>query len=189
MTVFKNFLLPFVLGVFVVIISFPLVSKADFWGGGKTWDGHARVEYTPSVASYGYTNIYNAAVNNWRGLSSKVTITVGVGSHPNDDKYHVAETSTPNLLGRIVPYNGSEVGSTNYWAYVRVYIYDNTFNNFRFDEDERIGTATHEIGHSLKLAHPLSKSVSAVMHQYDDRDGVVSPTSYDISELRRKWGN
>lgn len=51
-------------------------------------------------------------------------------------------------------------------------------------EAERTSNATHEIGHSLKLAHPVG-NVTSVMKQ-----GIQSrgPSSYDKTELKNKWG-
>lgn len=183
----KRTILPFFLGLLIVTIAFPIISKADIWSGSKTWAGYTRLVYTPSVASFGYTSIYNEATNNWTGKSTKVTFSRGNGTHANDDKYHVANTSTPNLLGRIVPYNGNQVGTGNYWGYVRVYVYDNTFNKLNYSRSQRVATATHEVGHSLKLAHPSSSTVSSVMHQGSKK--ALKPTSYDVQELKRKWGN
>ncbi|RKJ50458.1 hypothetical protein D7X33_32605, partial [Butyricicoccus sp. 1XD8-22] len=68
--------------------------------------------------------------------------------------------------------------------YAKAYIYNNVMNNFNMTNSQRVSNATHEIGHTLKLAHPTDDSVVSVMRQ-----GIrsIGPTTYDYNELDRKW--
>lgn len=183
----KKYILPSILGIIAAVLLLPVLTNADIFRNGKTWEGNTRVEFTPSVSDYGYTSIYNQAMDNWRGISSNVTFTT-TGSHAYYDKYHVSTTSSDGLLGRIVPYisSGNTTNLNSEWGYVRVYVFENTFAENGYSNTDRLATATHEVGHSIKLAHP-SGDVSSNMNQGIGKPS--SPTSYDRSELRRKWGN
>ncbi|TKI57572.1 hypothetical protein E8L90_20090 [Brevibacillus antibioticus] len=174
------------LGIATLLLIVPIQSAlADYWGGGKTWAGVTVYEFDSSVYnySYDYGKVYNQAIRNWEGISSKVSFVSR--THENSDKYYVGETSIQGLLGRMDPYNGSRMASINSsWSSTKVHIFHNNMDAFNMSEAERISNATHEIGHSLKLAHPVG-NVTSVMKQ-----GIQSrgPSSYDQTELKNKWG-
>jgi hypothetical protein len=182
--------LVFVLSM-VLLGSVSMSVHADYWAGTKTWGGITVYNYDSSVSTYGYSTIYDDARTNWTGISSGVAFSNG--THTNADKYYVGITSSPTLLGQIIPYDGSgnSTSLTGSWHHVNVSIYDNTMDNYNMSRAERVGNATHEVGHSLKLAHPgsvnpLPSPVTSIMNQ-----GIqsIAPTSYDKQELKATWGN
>jgi len=59
-------------------------------------------------------------------------------------------------------------------------------NYYNMTTAQRTSNATHEIGHTLSLAHPTNTVVlESVM-----KTGIQStgPQTYDHNELKRKWG-
>ncbi|MBO9609666.1 MAG: hypothetical protein J7639_27165 [Paenibacillaceae bacterium] len=171
--------------VLLSFLSLASISYADYWSGSKTWGGTTIYQYDSSVSSYGYGPHYDAAIANWTSISSMVTFTSG--SHSNADKYYIGETSEAGLLGRIVAYNasGDPTSDNGNWHHVNVSGYHNNMESYSMSYAERISNLTHEVGHSLKLAHP-STSQTSVMNQ-----GIqsIGPSTYDQNELKAKWGN
>ncbi|WP_144941340.1 hypothetical protein [Paenibacillus sp. 32O-W] len=182
----KKYLSVTVVSIFVVVL-FSQIAFADIWGGNKYWNGITIVEYDDSVANYGYTEHYDEAMENWRNISSQVTLQKA--SHQYADRYYVGNTDDATLLGVVIPYtiSGKKLGYESNWSagYATAIIYDNTMNSYNMTYAQKVSNATHELGHTLKLAHPSSTQVS-VMNQ-----GIqsIGPTTYDKNELKRKWGN
>ena len=169
----------------VLLLSPVQNALADYWKGGKTWDGVTIYEFDSSVYDYkyDYENVYNSAISNWEGISSAVSFTEG--EHRYADKYYVGNSSVQGLLGRMDPY--SAVGLTSLdknWNYTKVHIFHNNMDSEGMTKAQRISNTTHEIGHSLKLSHP-TRNETSVMNQGIQK---IGPTSYDKSELRSKWG-
>lgn len=170
-------------------VFFSQVVSADLFSGGRT-SGIFEVYYDKSVSNYGYTTIYDDAYYQWNGITAKVSLSKTTSTTNYPDKYYVGETSTPGLLGQMTPYkkdsNGNIVKASldETWLYSTVAIYDNTMDSANMTRAERVGNATHEVGHTLSLAHP-SIVVESIMNQ-----GIqdIAPTTYDKDELRRKWG-
>ncbi len=184
-----KFYLP-VICILFFSLSLGQVVKADIYNGTKHWGGTTVVTFDSSVDSYGYRNTYNAAMNQWKNISSKVVFSVG--NHTNADRYYVGNSSDPTLWGTMFSY-GTATSLTNMhnnWHHARVWIYHNNMEAEKFDPDERIGNATHEVGHSLKLAHPgeLNQSIPPIPSIMNQGIQKIAPTTYDKSELRRKWG-
>jgi Zn-dependent peptidase ImmA (M78 family) len=108
----------------------------------------------------------------------------------NCDVIYDYTTSESGLLGQTFYYKkilGFEVNvshDSNY-DYARIFFYTNTFDTYNATDAQKTHTIAHELGHSVKLAHPTSVQ-TAVMNQ-----GLLSltVTDYDKSELKRKWGN
>ena len=171
---------------FLLLITPIQTALADYWKGGKTWGGVTIYEFDSSVYdyTYDYEDVYNQAISNWEGISSEVSFTEG--EHKYADKYYVGKSSIEGLLGRMDPYSASGITSLDKnWNYTKVHIFDNNMKSYGMTKAQRISNATHEIGHSLKLAHP-TQTVTSVMNQ-----GIqsIGPKSYDKSELKDKWGN
>lgn len=170
----------------ILLICFGITSVvyADIWSGGKYWDGVAIVQYDNSVSTYGYATNYDSAMGNWKNISSKVDLIKA--SHDAADIYYVGETASSTTIGRIIPYDsyGRVADLNSKWYRVTVHMYDNTMKSFNMTSAQITSNATHEIGHSLKLAHP-SGTIGSVMNQ-----GIqsIGPTVYDKNELKRKWG-
>jgi len=182
-----------------------VIRPLDTWCGGKTGNGTSATYYDASVSSsqwgFDYTSTFDQARAQWSGISSRVALNKTSSTANNPDKYYVGNTSSAGLLGLTTPYiyrNGVLVdGSQNLddvWEKTNVSIYDNTFQQNGFTATERLGTATHELGHSLKLAHPgqgscrvtaIPDGTTAVMVQGRKAYGVQQ---YDKRELKAFWG-
>jgi hypothetical protein len=140
-------------------------AKADIWSGTRVFYG---VKYTSSVTNtnfyangiwYSYAKVFDDARAEWQGHSG---ISIPKTEHGFADKYYIGSTSDPDTTGQIFPVNMSKFG----------YSYTNRF-----------ATATHEVGHSLKLKHTTSSDKS-VMIQGKKTYGAQT---YDYNELERKW--
>jgi len=116
------------------------------------------------------------------------------------DQYFVGTTASADLLGEQQKYKKDTSGAivvaqnNDEWHHSTIIIYDNVMDNKSMSTQERIGNATHEIGHSLKLAHPgegtervrsVPSGKVAIMQQ-----GIAGygPQEYDEVELKEKWG-
>ncbi len=138
-----------------------------------------------------YKNIFGSALSNWLAISSNINYSWGNSSNQSrDDEYYATTTSTAGLLGYTEPmkkilFINVDADVNENWDFCRVYIYTNQMDANNMTDAQKISNATHEIGHSLKLAHPTSSHTS-VMNQ-----GIqsIGPTDYDRSELISKWGN
>ncbi|RKP54416.1 hypothetical protein D7Z26_13775 [Cohnella endophytica] len=176
---------------------------AGAWPAGATtyWGGEASAikdaYYDGSVASYGWGSIFDSGRSNWGGISSKVSIgkTTSTANYP--DKYYVGQTSNANLWGFAPAYkkdaNGNIVlADVNYdtWLYCTVSAYENTI---KLNQPGGLTTSqtissvtTHEIGHTLSLGHSPSSETSVMVSAGATN---FSPTNYDKTELKSKWGN
>lgn len=167
---------------FLLIVS--TKAYADIWDGGKFMDGIAMVNFDSSVESYGYTAHYESAMENWNGITNNVHV-FKAGSHEAADVYYAGNSSVEGRLGIMIPYDryGRVVDVDRNWYRATSHIYDNNMKSYNMTKAQIISNATHEIGHTLKLAHP-SSSVRSVMNQ-----GIqsIGPTEYDKNELKRKW--
>lgn len=177
--------------VLVLCLSFLFLdsgnAKADLFSGTRAFYG---VKYTSSVytnftvngTSYSYAKVFDAAREEWQGHSG---ISIPKTEHGFADKYYVGSTSDPDTTGEIRPVNGyGDYTSLNSnWTYVNVYLYGNNMNKFNYTYSNRFATATHEVGHSLKLAHTTADDTSVMIQ---GRKWYGAQT-YDYKELERKW--
>jgi hypothetical protein len=170
----------------IIVIFASSTSFATIFSGGRS-SANFNAYYDSSVASYGYTNHYDTARADWSAASSKVNIGKTTSTSGSPDKYYVGTTSVVGLLGVQTPYNssGQNVGTSSTWAYSTVAIYDNQMNDFGMSFSERVSNATHEVGHTLSQAHPVT-SQNSVMIQSIQSIGVQN---WDRESLIAKWGN
>lgn len=184
------------LGSIFVLVALMLIvqsAMATTFSGGQP-DGKFNAFYDSSVSSYGYTPHYDAARAKWNATATSVNIgkTTSTSSYP--DKYYVGTATNPPgscLLGQIAPYKlsgGSVVSasSSDTWMYSTVAIYHNSMTEcVSMSYDEVVSNATHEVGHSLALAHTTGTTSASVMYQ-----GIqsIGPTTYDKNEIIGKWG-
>lgn len=169
------------------IVALSSISSADINSGGRS-SAKFNAFYDSSVTSYGYKAAYDAGRSNWAGISSKVAIGYTSSSSGLPDKYYVGNTSDPTLLGLSSYFdaNGNPVAKTALRAYTTVAIYDNTMVSNNMTYSEVVSNISHELGHSLSLAHTTDPSVtSSVMFQ-----GIqsIGPQQYDKNQLKSKWG-
>lgn len=179
----------------LTLLASTLVVQATIISGSrsKTSSNNIYVWLDSSVAnSTTYNSIYSYARSYWTNTGTNFQgFYVSSTNYQTSDEYYVSTTATSQLWGRTVPYKRLSDGSTTqastteYWEFCRVYIFSNQMDAYGFSTEQRRSNAAHEIGHTLKLAHP-SVSVTAIMNQ-----GIQSilPQSYDIQELGRKWSS
>lgn len=170
----------------VALIFASSISYATIFSGGRS-SANFNAYYDSSVASYGYTNAYDTARSDWSAASNSVNIGKTTSATSSPDKYYVGNTSVAGLLGVQTAYNssGQNVGTSDKWAYSTVAIYNNQMEAYNMTSTQKISNATHEVGHTLSMAHP-STSQNAVMKQGIQSIGVQA---YDRESLIAKWGN
>ena len=86
-------------------------------------------------------------------------------------------------------------GFDDLWHHTAVSIYDNQMDAASCTNAERVNTITHEMGHTLKLAHVRAgtyrvqalPSGSRSIMEADTRQSFA-PQQYDKNELIYKWG-
>lgn len=171
-----------------------------FYFGRYQLNSNLNAYYDSSVDTYGYAGTYDLARQNWLGISSKASVyrTYSTSNYP--DKYYVGTTATDNY-GITLPYDETatgfvyETGYSSIWKYVTISLYANNMPSTSWSSTNRAATATHEVGHSLKLAHPgngservraVPSGQKSVMEQ-GKKDYYVQP--YDVTELLWKWGS
>ncbi len=169
--------------------------------------------YSESVTSKPeFVDRLNIARTQWNNVGANVTV-VRVSaknstSGTETDNYWIG-AGERGLWGEVVPFirNGTtvyEVPATSEnlnarWAKADVKLYPDQMTADGMTDTNRLATTIHEVGHSLKLAHPTDPSQSGacasttpvpagketVMRQ-DFKDFGVQ--EYDRNELIKKWG-
>lgn len=189
--------------VTVLLLLTSSVSSADTWKNNRLnkFDSKLSAYYDSSVANFGYTGAYDDARAKWGGISSDVSVSKTTSTSNNPDKYYIGTTSSPTLLGMMIPYSKTSTGFIyeatvdEDWLYGTVRMYYDNMGKYKMGYSEIVSNAIHEIGHSLKLAHPgqgtqsttpVPSGQESVMNQ-----GIqsIGPQSYDKKELIKKWGN
>ncbi|MBN7774463.1 hypothetical protein [Clostridium aminobutyricum] len=164
---------------------------ADTFTGGRS-SAVYKAYFDSSVSSYGYSPHYMAGMSNWNNISSKVSLSITTSTSDYPDKYYIGNTATNGLWGQTAIYKKNLLGqivtaqTTDTWVYSTIVLYDNQMKAYNMNAAEVKSTATHEVGHTLSLAHTTA-SVESVM-----REGAIQfigPTTYDITQLKAKWGN
>lgn len=156
-----------VCAVILSIILLNSTSYADIHAGGRS-SAKFNAYYDSSVTSYGYKNAYDDGRSNWAGISSKVAIGYTTSSSGTPDKYYVGTTTDPTLIGLASYYDTSAqpVANSGLRAYTTVAVYHNVMTSNSMDYSEIVSNITHELGHSLSLAHTSDSSVTnSVMFQ------------------------
>lgn len=178
-------------------------SYADLWLGWRNDNATVSVFFTQSVTnSSTYTSIFNSAIANWNNISSKVSLTKVTSSASVGTFVYVSTTATPWLLWMMFAYKTNSAGQVIQdstaidlkWPRTDVYIYSNTMDSASMTTSQKIANATHELGHTLKLAHPglwtmrcsaIPSWQTSIMSQ-----GIQStwPQTYDKNDIKYKWG-
>lgn len=74
-------------------------------------------------------------------------------------------------------------------------MYNDNIEKYKMGYSEIVSNAVHEIGHSVKLAHPgqgtLSKTPVPSGQESVMNQGIqsIGPQSYEKKELIKTWGN
>lgn len=160
--------------------------RADYHPQGGRSTGKFNAYYDASVTTYGYTGIYDTARTSWNGISSTVSIGKTTSASGLPDKYYVGTSATVGLLGQAAYYdaNNNPVCPNCLRAYTLVSSYANNLEGSSYSA--KVSNATHEIGHSLALAHTTVTGINSVMYQGLQE---IGPQQYDKSQLKARWGN
>ncbi len=204
--------------------------RADTWKGTR-YDGNACNRYFLTISArngeYEYSQAFRNAIGIWRnatspfGLNSVPRVhanmferTTWIGG--NDRCYVVDKGEDKGRLGLTWYYKKVGSSGRNYnitdgdpvdksWYFCTITLFKNVHSSASRDDEELLllatDTATHEMGHSLKLAHANANEGSernnispngqrSIMESETDPDnlsGTVTP--YDLQELRLKWNN
>lgn len=202
----------FIVGVFTIVsFTSPIEAhNSDYFAG--TYDANAVCSTTNMkffITTSAQNSILNASVYSsataWNSISSKVNISNIVMQTPGmpylSGFYYVyGSTYYDGTLGETLTYNGSTIVSENStWTSVAIYMNSNSsvFPN----ETAGKKTFIHEVGHALKLKHPLNSVYfhgpqyygypKAIMNQGIPNTAEVASSiqQHDIENLKAKWEN
>ena len=193
----------------------------DIWQGKYIGRNDARIVLrldSSAITSFlTYDDVYKYGTD-WNGISSNVNVTV-INYAPGmptvaGQMFVMGKKLEAGALGLTVPYDssynimydssGKEYEYHSDWSYVRIYMttLDSSYSQVRYKTNTAKMTFIHEVGHALKLAHPIVDDdlhdtgygrPYAVMNQ-----GCVDPSffpyvtgtvdEHDKECLRYKWG-
>ncbi len=175
--------------VMTVCLSLTQIVQANYFSGGFP---SAHLTYAVGGGSSSYAS---TAASQWNGVSSNASFTYDNSQGPYGYNanvityFNLYDSPSSGLLGKTYPYKNwtgasASLATTNdKWVKAVVYQYKNSSLN---TETKRKHTCTHELGHTLGVAHPSSKSTKAVMQQ-----GALSfynLKNYDKNSLKAKRG-
>ena len=154
------------------------------------------------------STVYNSATS-WNGISSNVAVSVTVASNNTVVSNYVmvsGQSYSDNTLGETIPYDssGNITGANTVWSNVEIIMNTNmsTWGSCTNPPAAAKKSFLHEVGHVLKLAHPVRNSYYsghtyasgyplAIMNQ-GFPNGSYIPTSiqtHDKTNLKAKWGS
>lgn len=186
----------------VSLLSLSSSANATVFGYARDLGGKFTAYYDSSVASFGYTSHLDFARNSWAGVSPNVSISKSTKltsptlNNGYQDKYYVGNSGTAHNYGLTLFY--TEVFGVGVptdpekkpWSFSNISIYDNNLKSDGLKNPTNIRhTTTHEVGHSLGLAHTdvESKKAASVMTKGDDpklNRNINTPSDYDKNQLR-----
>lgn len=151
-----------------------------------------------------YNDVYSKAFA-WDGITDNVNIRIAMYSSgmPTSTFFSVRGEDLGNTYGVTAAYNADGTGANLNSDWYSVSITMNTngiFNNASNPAQAAAKTFIHEVGHALKLDHPLQKA-GLLDHTYSGRpiaimnqgfpNGTYIPTTvakHDRYNLTAKWG-
>jgi len=177
---------------FCILLIFPTIVSANYFSGGRT-SPIFTAYYDSSVSSYGYTSHFDAGRVAW-SIPLKVSVSKSSSNSSTYDEYYVGTTTDPTLLGLTLAYKNGPWGTglhypathSDTWVYCTVALYQNNLSTYSYNDV--VGVTTHEIGHSLALAHTTAPAVSIMTATTYAGNPTYQPTTYDMNELKSKWG-
>lgn len=183
---------------------------------------YIKISADSSLYKNNYVNVTNmGAVNKWNGLSSNVTIydlddTVPSSVNTFSIKYLGYTPSDPNNYGMTQAYKKvlwwyEEVYLNEDFDKVEIFINTTSASPFASETTDIVieKVIAHELGHALKLAHPMEpnglQSVANARNNYANNSCVLAnmnqenpnltsnltastPKWHDIINLKNKWG-
>ena len=174
------------------------LDEASLFGSGEAVTGIRKELFNVLNTKYNQLN------NPWNNLSSKIVI---YGPDDNDapnNAFQITYEGDADLqsAGKTQGLTNDNRKLLNNQDWDKVSIYINTSGYFLLvDDNDKVSTILHELGHALKLAHPNdpagspvypgSNSVCSIMNEYSitlpNYLACLYPKKHDIINLRNKW--
>lgn len=216
---FRKRIAPILMGVFVGTVALTSTASAhneDYWQGkyiGKSGaDILLRITSSAQTDLLNWVDVYSGGYS-WCNISSNVNVRLAYSTAGmpalSGEMYVVGSDLGENFLGVTNAYDSSGELSTSDmvkkdWNYVRITMNTNpsAFSEASNPSAAARKTFIHEVGHALKLSHPVKGSSisghninglpSAIMNQRfpGKNNGATSATvtAHDKSCLKAKWG-
>lgn len=223
---FRKRIAPILMGVFVgtvVLTSTASAHNGDYWLGkyiGKSGaDILLRITSSAQTDLLNWVDVYSGGYS-WCNISSNVNVRLAYSTAGmpalSGEMYVVGEYRADRVLGKTIPYNstGEIAWKDEYnkiydvqanWDCVKIIMNTNptAYSNASDPSAAARMTFIHEVGHALKLSHPVKSSSisghninglpSAVMNQGfpGNYNGATSATvtAHDKVCLKAKWGS
>lgn len=184
-----------------LLVFSPVLSTASTYLGSRSDAGNIKFYLDQTVTNQpNYWSAINTGVNGWTGISSKIKFTKVTAITSATNVFYVGTTTVAGAAGRMIPYTKNSAGAlvvdntgNASWNLTTVTLYSNTLNSY--NATVKAATATHEIGHALKLAHvgsgtqtnrPLPSGQLSIMSV--GLKNYTAPQPYDKTDLINKWG-
>lgn len=193
----------------VAALSSPLAllapAHADWFDGEILTGGLRKALYDASVAtgdsSKDYTANFDTARLRWgAAVPSKVSVTRVYNTTSKPDKYYVVQDNMgQQCYGYTKPYRSTAAGNIlvglhEDWTFSTVAVFYDYMNDQGLTEENKQRIVMHEVGRSLKQAHPgdgvshqvaVPSSIVPIMGTAQDTSSVL--TAYDKDELTSKF--
>jgi hypothetical protein len=155
------------------------------------------------------SNVYTTAGSKWNNISSNVHVSITfVGQYGGDSSigyFVVGDYYYDGTIGETIPFdsNGNIASANSNWyrVTIKMNISSSTYSNADNPTNAAMKTFTHEIGHALKLSHPITNYnlsghdygagvPKAVMNSGFPEETYIPylPADHDKNNLKSKWG-
>ena len=177
----------------ITLISSSSIALAERLGTGKISGGANNILYWRDSSIYEYKDSVDQGFAYWNGHLSTVSLSrTTTKSYSRCDVYWGTYGFPPlsqDFARTDIKLNNQTITDYNQdWFWCEVWFNSNRYNytgmpNFA----DRKGTACHEYGHFLGLAHPYPSITATIMQKYGTRTTQV-PTAYDFGDLTNMYG-